>query len=61
MKLSITNPTAPKQFIDVMDKTVDICSLASLKNQNILFKMVTEELERSGNMKYKCPMKVGIQ
>jgi hypothetical protein len=57
IKLSFTNPTAPKQFIDVMDKTIDMCNLANLENQNFLVKMLIAEQEKSMKRKFKCPIK----
>jgi hypothetical protein len=53
--LSFTNPTAPKQFIDVMDKTIDLCSLSNANRQSFLSRVMLEELEKS--VKIKCPMK----
>jgi hypothetical protein len=57
IKLSFTNPTAPKQFIDVMDKTIDICNLANFNKQHPILKMLFAEMEKSRKTKFKCPIK----
>jgi hypothetical protein len=57
IKLSFPNPTAPKQFIDVTDKTIDVCNMANLNKQHFILKMMFAEMEKSRKTKIKCPIK----
>jgi hypothetical protein len=40
-----------------MDKTIDMCGLANFNKQNFLVKMIIAEIEKSGNLKFTCPIK----
>jgi hypothetical protein len=57
VKLSFPNPTAPKKFIDVMDKTIDMCNMANLNKQHPILKLLFAEMEKSTKKKFKCPIK----
>jgi hypothetical protein len=57
IKLAFPNPTAPKQFIDVMDKTIDVCNMANPNKQHFIVKMIIAEMEKSRKTKIKCPIK----
>lgn len=47
-----------KSYLGIQNITLDLCKLASGEIKNVLFDMVTNGIEKYGNIMQPCPRKV---
>jgi hypothetical protein len=55
--LKVANPATPKNFVEIVNSTSNICNIFESKKKNFLFRAIIEAFEKSSKDLFKCPHK----